>query len=539
MKLITIATLILSFKLFAAKGIIIVHEAPLMRTKSYDADVVQWVRKGDEIYVHDKHLEDGPLDTNFVKITQLYEEDIDVVTGLQKGIDTNFDNKTVNFIEDHDFMDSVDLNLEGPEAEENFSGEFEDYNDKVGLTFAEDMRGYRLETDHKYGTEDGKPEKLRPSAPGRVYQKGSYNQLDEFLEDDIVNFEKKYKEASKAKRKKRRDLKENIETLSREEEKELFKKYLEVEPEPEKDEKSKNESEKETETIEKEKTEDEVSTGKSAFQLVEKTDFFTTIDKNGSTAFIPKEYVKLLYKDSRELSEPVRPFDYDPTDYRLPEPIAEEHPFTYKDSIRTYATYGTGSEPKRTYSYTRNIRSRYFGYKSIFTAKIYKKVEVKSNGRLYLGSTFRYSFINNHFFMEGSKEPSREKKIKFGFGPTFIIDTISFNKFLLSLTGGINVFYNHYEIEQYNANGLSSLRLFKGISYGPTIGLLTIYREIFHRYDLVLDTSIESELPYSLTPNDDINNASERLLWRTGEEDKYSNTFQTSLTASIGIHHNF
>lgn len=71
--------------------------------------------------------------------------------------------------------------------------------------------------------------------------------------------------------------------------------------------------------------------------------FYKSIDRNGNTVYIPQQYVKLIYKDEREFDSNVSPFKYDPTDYRIIEPISDTYPFIPPNDYRIIAGVGVGS----------------------------------------------------------------------------------------------------------------------------------------------------------------------------------------------------
>lgn len=54
--------LLISSTLQAGEGIITSLEAPILRDRSLDAPAIQFARKGQKIYIHEKHFLNGPLD---------------------------------------------------------------------------------------------------------------------------------------------------------------------------------------------------------------------------------------------------------------------------------------------------------------------------------------------------------------------------------------------------------------------------------------------------------------------------------------------
>lgn len=63
MKIVLALILLMTTPAFAAEGIVIVLEAPLLRQPSLDALVKQTVRRGDKIFIHDQHFNASPWES--------------------------------------------------------------------------------------------------------------------------------------------------------------------------------------------------------------------------------------------------------------------------------------------------------------------------------------------------------------------------------------------------------------------------------------------------------------------------------------------
>lgn len=81
MKLVLALAFLISTQLFAAEGVILVLEAPLLRQPSMDALVKQTVRRGDKIFIHDQHFNASPWESTSNAservqiIDQVYDEE--------------------------------------------------------------------------------------------------------------------------------------------------------------------------------------------------------------------------------------------------------------------------------------------------------------------------------------------------------------------------------------------------------------------------------------------------------------------------------
>lgn len=81
MRIVTLLLLLAYSSVFAAEGIVLVLEAPLLRQPSMDAIVKQTVRRGDKIFIHDQHFNASPWESTsgaserVQVIDQVYDEE--------------------------------------------------------------------------------------------------------------------------------------------------------------------------------------------------------------------------------------------------------------------------------------------------------------------------------------------------------------------------------------------------------------------------------------------------------------------------------
>lgn len=80
MKTLFILTLLFSTTVFAGRGVIITHEAPLLPEESFDTRPVQHVRQGDVIFIHDFHFGTADYEVTFSGYTDEESEQYNKVS---------------------------------------------------------------------------------------------------------------------------------------------------------------------------------------------------------------------------------------------------------------------------------------------------------------------------------------------------------------------------------------------------------------------------------------------------------------------------
>ena len=99
---------------------------------------------------------------------------------------------------------------------------------------------------------------------------------------------------------------------------------------------------------------------------------------------ISKKYVKVIYNDDREEQLQMNPYaKYDPTDYRLEEPLPDSYPLIDPRKARAYMSLGIGPAAKSSFNYGEPVIEESLGHKYAFSAIYAKKVDFDNYNRFY------------------------------------------------------------------------------------------------------------------------------------------------------------
>ena len=117
------------------------------------------------------------------------------------------------------------------------------------------------------------------------------------------------------------------------------------------------------------------SNGEPLPQNKENTLFLKTLTTAGEDAWISKKFVKVIYNDEREDQLQMNPYaSYDPTDYRIEEPLPDTYPLIDPRKARAYMSFGIGPAAKSGFNYGTTVLEEQIGNKYSFNTIYARKV---------------------------------------------------------------------------------------------------------------------------------------------------------------------
>jgi hypothetical protein len=481
---------------FGLTGKIMVHQAPLFKTPDFNSKVLQWKRKGESIYIYNDQTILKKKYDYFDQKTNIYDVEDDEFDSLEeRQFQSEFGDQQSHFefISDEEF-----LNLRKKTFE---------FNEKTWESFRLDLKNQNLKSEVK-------PSAYRPL--NKENDKSTeYGDIDlNDLEMESTPSENDFWQVNQ-----NEDENEDLENSDKaSEEKQMLDLITE------------SDLIDLDQSARVHQTENQVS--------YDKSDFYITLDRNGQTAYIPKDYVKLVTHDEQELAAPLKKLDYDPTDYRLIEPINEHYPFKFDQSYRSYVTFGVGTDAKNSYPYPNNLRGQDYGLKKQLNLVALKKANPELDERLFIGGNFRLTQNQNVFLFTNENEVAKENKLDLSFGPHLLYEGIKYENLVVSAIGGMLVTYHNVSISQKSDTvvQLNKERTFNGFSLGAVLGTLFQWQKIMGNFDFVSEVAFHTSLPYSLKTSSAPDDPS---LWQAGEKDVYQSRFDSAFTGAIGLQSQF
>lgn len=235
-------------------------------------------------------------------------------------------------------------------------------------------------------------------------------------------------------------------------------------------------------------------------------EYLETIDRSGRTAFIKREYLKIIWKDERENSTNINYINastgHDSTDFRPEEPIPATYPFETREFTRLNVSLAIGSNPKGPYTYSENIGQQNFSYETGARFLYQRKADFDQVDRLYFGLFGSVASVTNKVdFTTGGS--SKENRSLFRLGPIVSFDFYKTQKHLLNLGTGFS--WNHHRSTiTVSQTGLGEEeRLFTGFSLSPFIQSQFAFRNFYPNADFTLGSELSFYLPHTQTAGSD------------------------------------
>lgn len=231
----------------------------------------------------------------------------------------------------------------------------------------------------------------------------------------------------------------------------------------------------------------------------DKEGFFQTLDASGNIAYIERKYVKLIYKDMREQQSYIKPFKYDPTDYRLEEPLPKSYPLDAPNYYRAGAYLAFGPQPKVNYNYTRPIiREQYRGRGGIEGFYL-RKVGYDPFDRFYFGGTAHfYAWESNFQFQNSSFNTASEVGGEIGIGPQLSYIFFRNHNWDMTFTGGITINYIRHLITIKEGEFFEE-RFFEDINVTPKLKTYVTRKNLTPGFALIAGIEVTMNLPTNYT----------------------------------------
>jgi hypothetical protein len=231
-----------------------------------------------------------------------------------------------------------------------------------------------------------------------------------------------------------------------------------------------------------------------------KVDFYKTLTKAGEDAWVPSKYVKVIYHDHREDKLLMNPYaKYDPTDYRIEEPLPDSYPLIDPKKARAFMTFSMGPAPKVGFDYGTTVLEESIGSKYSFNTIYAQKVSFDNYDRFYFGGMLQISGQRSIYFVDTDRT-AQETHGEIGIGPYISYDVFRDKDSSLTLYSGFTYNFHRYSVEQKSRDGQFEERLFSGFSITPKIGSNYAIKEFIpgSGLDFIFGLETVFNLPYSL-----------------------------------------
>lgn len=262
--------------------------------------------------------------------------------------------------------------------------------------------------------------------------------------------------------------------------------------------------------------------------------FYMTMDRNGKVGYIQGKHFKVLYEDTRELSDNTAWPHWDVTDYRIPEPIGEHYPFIGFEHYRVVAAFGYSPQTPPRYAYKSNPYFERYGMRGGFHLNYLKNTSVDKTNRFFFGGTFTY-FTGRKDFGLNNDSQGQEVKIVFSLGPVANYHFYQHENLALEFYLGVMFNYDRTFIKMYQTvSGIeyTEERLFPGVFLSLKTGLGLRYATGLKGVDLYTGLDVDFNHPYSITNNSKLNRP---WLWNQNYEDENSISYGPTGNLSLYI----
>ena len=217
--------------------------------------------------------------------------------------------------------------------------------------------------------------------------------------------------------------------------------------------------------------------------------FYQTLDKRGRVAYILKEHIEFVYDESNPL--------FDPTDYRIPEPLPPQYPLIQPSGYKGYLGFGVGLPNDKFYpAGTLQDQTTNPSFQVHFNWS--KEFDFDKERRFHWGFKGLYEAYKNTAL--ATSYQLEEDTKRFAIGPELTYDIFRAPKYIInaSLAALINLFYvKTVEKEQLTTKASEQLD-YKAFFISPAATFSWQYLDIGPNMDFVLGGQVLMDLPHQM-----------------------------------------
>jgi hypothetical protein len=263
------------------------------------------------------------------------------------------------------------------------------------------------------------------------------------------------------------------------------------------------------------------------YNYQEGDEYIMTLTKRKRVAYIKRNHLHIYYETPKELSQ--KKLSYDPTDYRIHEPLPNDYPFIKPHGKRGFITLGTGTFNRSLFPAPGEIKNQNSGTRSDLTLAWSDHIDFDLTQRLYFGALLNYTGMNRRVLFIDRE--LKENITQLGIGPYISYDAFRTDESLwsvnLSFTANI---INKITITQQNSSG-SEEQIYSNFNFTARTGIVYQRKKVFQDFlDFVVVGSLNFEPPTEYTTTLNQNNNSD--WWK---EASFTRKFLAEFTLSLGF----
>lgn len=267
--------------------------------------------------------------------------------------------------------------------------------------------------------------------------------------------------------------------------------------------------------------------------LIEDSDYYTTSDRIGRTAYILKKHVKIFYNDTREMDSPVTLGEQDDTDYRIKGKLPDNYPFSAVEKRYSALMLATETTSKNSYPYPTQVEKDNIGNRYKLVGVAAWKADFDKLDRFYFGAKGHMAFSQNQYIFS-SGTMANEANLIWGIGPYISYDFYKSNDLILRLGGGILLNYHLVKVSQDSEDGFRDRQYYDAFFFSPEISFNFVMREVLKKVDLIVGSSIRVNQPYSLTTE---MKKYDKEIWSS--LDQIEHPFGVNIDLGLGLSYKF
>lgn len=263
--------------------------------------------------------------------------------------------------------------------------------------------------------------------------------------------------------------------------------------------------------------------------------YFLTLDNQGNEAYVLKSHVFVYYKDLRELNQ--QQLKFDPTDYRLAEPLPKAYPLIFNNRTRGQINFGIKKSANQIYPFPETLKDQDIKFETEFNLVWLNHVNWNEDLRLFFGGILFFNSFDQNLILENSSV--NDKSFKIGLGPYISYDLWRNHSYRFNIYNALTFnLLNERNISissDINSDSLQSVYKANNIEY--RIGANFQIQDVLSSADFSFGINSFLQIPYQYEQSS--SSGTNNTFNNDYNKKSFEEPFQMVMSFSIGLQDDF
>jgi hypothetical protein len=241
------------------------------------------------------------------------------------------------------------------------------------------------------------------------------------------------------------------------------------------------------------------------YNFQEGDEYVLTVTKRKRPAYVKRSHIHIYYETAKELSQ--EKLSYDPTDYRINEPLPKDYPFIKPSGHRGFFSIGTGTYNRSYFPTPGTVVGQSTGNRADIMFAWSSQIEFDDSKRLFFGALINYTNMSRT--LQYADRELQEGLTQFSLGPHLNYEAFRTDEYVWSLQLSMTAnLINKLTITQQDSLDTEE-RVYSKMNFSARTGVMYQRKKVYQDFlDFVVLATMHFEPPTEFSTNSTGGNSS-------------------------------